>query len=127
MTHRISHGLAVLIFLFCLMVCLDAGAQHGPGHVNSISGNGTSRSISTIWNKDGTYSISESYMNGRTGERVSRLYTSWDNQWTDYSKPRKRNGRARSNAPGYRTSSPLKIEPIKAKVPWIKNQFYRED
>ena len=96
----------------------------GPAHVHSVTGNGPSYSVSKIWNEDGSYSINESYINGWTDQRWSRLYTSRDNRWwysgmvprmTVYQPPR-----------AQRVWNPQTIRPTQARAAWIQNPYFRE-
>ena len=76
----------VCLLVFGIVAGLDSDclAQHAPVHFNSISGNGFSHSYEKQFNQDGAYTICESYRNGSTGKRWSKMYTSWDNKWTFY-------------------------------------------
>ena len=97
-------------------------AQHGPAHVHSVTGNGPSHSISKIWNNDGTYSINESYINGWTGRRRSRLYTSWDRQWSYSGNPP--GGSLFVNQPKPPTWNPQTVRPGESSSIWVRNPYF---
>lgn len=113
------------VFVFGIVAGLnsDCLAQHAPVHVNSISGNGFSHSFSKQFNRDGTYTICESYRNGSTGKRWSKMYTSWDNKWTYYGDhPNASQGRKNPRSPRL---PPVKISMDESQKVWIKNPFFK--
>ncbi len=119
---RILIWLALAIPL-CWGLCPQTLA-HGRAHVHSDSGNGPSHRVSQIWNDDGSYSISESYINGWSGRCWSKFYSSWNKEWS-YS----------GNSPGAPLVSrarkrpvwnPRTIQPTRSGEAWIRNPFFRE-
>ena len=62
------------VFLFA--ISNDLCAQGPPDHCHSVSGC-YSHSVSRVRHSDGTWSVSQSYRNGR--QRWSQTYYSWEN------------------------------------------------
>jgi hypothetical protein len=116
----------VCVFACCFAAATDSNclAQPAPVHVNSIRGNGFSHSFSKLVNRDGTYTICESYRNGATGKRWSKMYSSWDNKWTFYGdQPSASQGRKSPRSPQL---PPKKISLAESQKIWIKNPFFKQ-